>query len=46
MGVVISSCGPTVNLRIGMSLDVQRCEDQGHILGLDVKPLYCQVNYV
>jgi hypothetical protein len=43
---VASSCGPAVNPRIGMSLGARRREDQGHILGLDVEPLYHQVGYV
>jgi hypothetical protein len=45
-GVVVSSCGPIVNLRIWMSLGTQRRENQGPIVGLDVKPLYHQDGYV
>jgi hypothetical protein len=46
VGVVASLCGPTVSPRIGMSLGARHREDQGHILGLDVKPLYHRVSYV
>jgi hypothetical protein len=45
-GVVVSLCGPTMNLRSEMSPGSRRCEDQGHIVELDVKPLYRQVIYV
>jgi hypothetical protein len=45
-GVVASSCGPTVNPWIWMSLGTRGCEDQGHIVVLDVKPLYRQGIYV
>jgi hypothetical protein len=43
MGDVASLCGPTVNPRIGMSLGTWRREDQWHIIGLDVTPLYRRV---
>jgi hypothetical protein len=40
VGAVESSCGPAVNPRTMRSSGAQRREDQGHIVGLDVKPLY------
>jgi hypothetical protein len=46
VGVVTSLYGPTVNLRSGMSPGTRRREDQGHIIGLNVKALYHQVVYV
>jgi hypothetical protein len=48
VGVMASSCGPMVKPRIGMPLGARarHREDQGHILGLDVDPLYHRVGYV
>jgi hypothetical protein len=46
VGVVASLCGPTVDPRIEMSLGAWRREDQGHILGRYVEPLYHRVSYV
>jgi hypothetical protein len=37
-GVVASSCGPTVELRIGMSPGTRPHEDKRHIVRLDAKP--------
>jgi hypothetical protein len=42
-GVVANPCGPMVNLMSGMSLGTRRHEDQGHIVGIDVKLLYRRV---
>jgi hypothetical protein len=44
--VVASSCDPMVNPWIEMSLGARCHEDQGHILGLDVEPLYSRVVFV
>jgi hypothetical protein len=45
-GVMASLCGPMGNPWIGMSLQARHREDQGHIIGLDVKPLYHRVGYI
>jgi hypothetical protein len=46
VGDVASSCGTAVNPRIWRSPGTRRREDQGHIVGLDVKRLYRQIIYV
>jgi hypothetical protein len=43
---VASLCGPAVNPKIWWLTGTQRRKDQGHIIGLDVKPLYHRVVYV